>query len=179
MKSKVFRVGLVSQLRDGLAALLGKSGKVTIEGKEVKLKDVLDVLDKLVAHAKAAAQARGAYRRTIAEQRAFVAQAGPLVLAVRAHLLGSYSEEQLAECGLAKRKTSRRLTAAERTAVTAKVRATRQAHGHVSVRRAREAAALAEVVATYGPHPGGSGEPTPATPGEPGPSPVPVSVAKH
>jgi hypothetical protein len=155
MGSKVLHVGSVSQLRDGLALLLAKSGRLTIEGKEVKLRDVLDVLDKLVANNKVTAQAKAAYRHAVADERAFAAQARSMVIAVRMHLLGSYSEEQLAECGLAPRKTRRRLSSAERTAVAAKIRATRVAHGRVSQKRAREEAALAEVVAAYGPHEGG------------------------
>jgi hypothetical protein len=194
MGSKVGFFGSVAQLRAGLAVLLGKSQTLMFEGKEVKRQEILDLLDELVAMANASTKAKAAYHRILAEERAFTAQALPMVTALRTQLIGRYSREQLAECGLAPRKAPRSLSSAERIVATAKSRATRAAHGRKPAKVAREEAAQAKLIALYAP-PRANGAsngasngaangappaPAPTASGaEEGPSPVAASVATH
>jgi hypothetical protein len=151
MGSKIVRVGSAKQLRDGLEAALGRSGVVKIEGKSVKAGVVIELLDKLIASAAKTAQAKSAYRSAVAEEQAIDAEAQSTLAAVRTHILGSFTRDQLAACGLAPKKERRSLTAAERVASTAKLRATRAAHGRKPAKLVREQEAIAEVIAAYAP----------------------------
>jgi hypothetical protein len=151
-----------AKLRSGLAKLLGKSAKVHVQGKEVKIGEVLDVLDGLLANASAAAEASVKYRRAIATNREYRAQNHALVSGVRAYLVATLSAEELEECGHAPKKMARALTAEERTVASAKLRATRKANGTRSKKQLREQKVKAEIAAAYAADP-------PDKPGEVGP----------
>jgi hypothetical protein len=173
MGTKIVRVGSAKQLRDGLEAVLGKSGVVKVDGKPVKAGVIIELLDKFIANASTTAQAKSAYRSAVAEEQAFEAETQSTLAAVRAHILASFTRDELASCGLTpKKKGPRPLTAAERMAATAKMRATRNAHGRKPEKVLREEEAIAEVLAAYAPQPQAANEA--------GPTPVPVtSVATH
>jgi hypothetical protein len=153
--SKADFVGSVSKMCDGLAKILGKAGTVLASGKEVKLRDVVAARDELVAKIEATEAAKAAYARAVADEHAADAWLRPLLLSVRAHLVGSYSKEQLAICGLSPRKEPRALSSEERSVATAKNRATRVAHGRKPAKVAREEAARAALAAIYAPPPNG------------------------
>jgi hypothetical protein len=139
--------------------VLGKSGVVKIDGKPVKAGVVIELLDKLIANAAATAQAKSTFRSAVAEEQAFEAATQSTLAGLRAHLLGSFTRDELAACGLVPKKKGRRpLSAAERMAAIAKMRATRTAHGLKPEKLVREEEAIAEVIAAYGPQPA-----TPAT----------------
>jgi hypothetical protein len=181
MGSKVVRVGSAKQLRDGLEAALGRSGVVKIDGKPVKSGVVIDLLDELIASAAKTAQAKSAYRSAVAEEHALDAETQSTLAAVRAHILGSFTQDQLAACGIVPKKKGRRpLSAAERLAATVKTRATRAAHGRKPGQLVREQEAVADVIAAYAPQPAAPSTATAAAGPEAGPAPAPVTnIATH
>jgi hypothetical protein len=147
--SKTNRRGQDVQLREGFASVMGSSAKVLVEGKEVEGGQVLSALDDLIAAAQATDAAKAAYHQAVAREAALLVEAHPLLSGVRRLLGAMLAPEQLARCGLAPRKPPRPLSANERTAATAKLRATRQANGTRGARQAREEEAKAFLTATF------------------------------
>jgi hypothetical protein len=146
---KAVQVSKEAQLRQGLASVMGKSAKLQVQGEEVKVSDVLDSLDQRGANAQATDDARVNYHRAVAVETEYRAQTHPMISAVRAHLVTLLSPEQLAQCGLAPRKTRRVLSGEERTAKMVKARSTRQAKGTRGKRQVRQEKAKATVTAAY------------------------------
>ena len=125
------------KLRNGLADVFGKSGKVRVQGKEVKVSDMLASFDALIAATLARAAARGAYRAAVDEENARFAEVQPLLVNLRSQLRDTLSEEQLATLGIAAKRTKRALSPEERMAKMAKNRATRDANGTRGARQRR------------------------------------------
>ena len=131
-------------LRDGMATCVGKSEKYKVQGKEVKVSEILGSLDALIADVQAAAAAREVYRAAVEAADVRRRQLRPLLVNVRTQLRATLSAADLATCGLSAKHGSRDLTADQRVAKLAKLRATREANGTrgAAQRRADKAKAV-------------------------------------
>jgi hypothetical protein len=159
--NKSGQVGKDAQLCEGLATVFGKGAKMQVQGKEVKVKDVMDLLNKRGANAQAAEEARSAFHRAIAADREYRAETHALISAVRAALVANLSPDDFAKCGLATRKTRRVPSSEEQNARVVKARSTRAAKGARGKRQVRKEKAKAALAAAYAPN--GSG-PAPNAP---------------
>ena len=157
-------VGKETKLREGLASVMGKSMKLPVQGTEVKTGDILGVLDTLIANHAATQAAKAAFHRAVAIEEAYRTQTRAFVSGVRAQLRAGLSDEELAACGLSRKRAVRTLSADERTAATAKLRATREAKGTRGVRQARQKEARAVITAAFAPPAPGEPDAPTATP---------------
>jgi hypothetical protein len=166
MSSKSINLSREAKLRTELATVLGKTAKVHVQGEEVRVADVLDVLDVQLANARATAEANAVYRRVAVAEREYRAQKREMLSGVYAALVATLSSEQLAQLGLVPKKKARALTAAERTLATAKLRVTRKSNGTRGKKQRHEAEVSAGLAAVYGSpppdKPGGGAAPPPA-----------------
>ena len=150
-KSKAVQLDQDTKLKTGVVAIVGKSGKIRVQGKEVKVTDFVDAVDALSAATAATAAAQAVYRAAVAEESAVRKRVGPLVSGVRAQLRTSLSDEELAACGLTSKRRKRSLSAEERVAATAKNRATRHANHTQGAQQRRLEKAKAVIAAAYAP----------------------------
>jgi hypothetical protein len=156
-------ISQATKLCDGLLAIMGKSAKVEILGKEVKisvLKDTLAVIE--TAHAEMIA-ARAAYISAAAKHRALVddASVATIVPLLAAQLRTRLTAAQLETCGIAPTKKRRALTDEERTLANAKRRLTRAAKGLLSPKQRRARDAREGLAAVYGTEPASPPETAP------------------
>ena len=149
-KSKAVQGDEIVKLRYGVLTFIGKTGKLKVQGKEVKGSDMLDSLDALIAAINAAAAAREVFRTAVAEEDAQLEQLRPLMVVLRATFRMTLSAQQLATCGLTAKRGKRTLSADERIAKTAKLRATRMANHTQGARQERLAKARATIAAVFG-----------------------------
>jgi hypothetical protein len=164
MDRKSTEVGREAMLRSGLAHVVGKSAKVKVQGKEVRMSEILDALDTQAANAAATEKAKLAYREAVAVEQEYRAAKRALLTALRAQLRATLSGEELAACGLA-RASRRELSAEERVAATLSLRDTRRRNGTLGEKQRREAKAKAVIVAAYAEP---ATPPPTATPGDAG-----------
>jgi hypothetical protein len=153
MSSKSINISREAKLRTELAAVLGKTAKVHVQGEEVRVADVLDVLDVQLANASATAEAKAATRRAVAAEREYRAEKREMLSGVYAALVATLSAEQLAQLGLVPKKKARALTAEERTLATAKLRVTRKTKGTRGKKQRHAAEVSAGIAAAYAPAP--------------------------
>jgi hypothetical protein len=143
------------QLCEGILAIMGKSAKMKIRGREVKIGALRADLLALAASQRETLAARAAYLDTATAHRAFAAKVGfdailgPLVTQLRATL----SPEQLQLCGLTLPKKRRGLTAEEQALANAKSRATRAARGVQGSKQRRNRSVQEGLAAAYGTNP--------------------------
>jgi hypothetical protein len=151
-KNKTIQAAEDARLREGLVEILGSAATLRVEGKEVKIRDVLDALDRIAARAAATSEAKGQFHRAVAAEKEERAQVSALLSAVRAALRATSSPEELLACGLAPRKAPRVLSAEERVLKAVKLRATRAANRTRGVRQVREERVRAGLAAAYTPN---------------------------
>ena len=151
--SRDIRTFARARLREGLVALAGEEGTLRLEGRDVPAREVLAALDRAAARGKATDEAKAAYHRAVAAEKEAEAALAPLEKAVHALVRATATEEQLAACGLRRRKARRALTADERSAATEKLRATREANGTRGARQRRLADARSAIEAAYAERP--------------------------
>jgi hypothetical protein len=151
-------------LREGIAKVMGKSAKMTIRGKEVKISVLVDTLDALVAADAAVAQAKAAFHQETAKRDALLAEAGPLVTDVRDHLRTTLPDDALKACGIPPKKKAEPLALADRLAATVKRRATFEANRKPTEKEARAEQTRATLAAAFAPNEVTTTEPTAAPP---------------
>ena len=142
---KSAEIAYLVALRQGIAAYLGRTAKVKVRGKRVSRKELLRLVDALIAEVQATAAARLAHAAAVRAERTRRAQLRPLLTSVRALLQATLSDEQLAACGLPARQERRSLSTDERIARVAKLRATRAAKRTSTARQRRLAKANAVI----------------------------------
>jgi hypothetical protein len=117
------------KLRGGLAKNYKRTDKIVLDGEEVTVGHVMDLLDECSAKAQDADAKRRAYQQAVADYHAIAEEARKTGSALRARLvcdLGKTSPA-LGDYGIAPRKTAAPLTVEERSAAVAKAKRTRVA----------------------------------------------------
>jgi hypothetical protein len=89
------------ELCAALLRLLGKSAKVNVQGKEVKISELMDSLDSVAARAVEKAAAKAAYHATVDAHRALVDDVTRVVVALAATVRATRSRRELVDLGLA------------------------------------------------------------------------------
>jgi hypothetical protein len=117
------------RLRDGLAKNYERTDKIVLDGVEVTVGDVMDLLDACTADAEDADAQRRLYHQAVARYHATAEEARRMGSALRARLICDLGKTSpaLGEYGIAPRKAASPLTVEERAAAVEKGRRTRAA----------------------------------------------------
>jgi hypothetical protein len=117
------------KLRGGLAKNYKRTDKIVLDGEEVTVGYVMDLLDECSAKAQDADAKRRVYQQAVADYHAIATEARKLGSALRARLICDLGKTSpaLGDYGIAPRKTAAPLTVEERSAAVAKAKRTRGA----------------------------------------------------